>query len=163
MRTDEYGGSFENRVALPAGGDGGGARRRGRGELPLFLRISATDWAPGGWTVEDSVALAKLAQRARGGPDRLLVGRADAAAEDRARPGVSGAVRGADPAGGGRHDRRGRDDHDARAVRGDRARRGRRTWCCWRGEFLRDPYFAGHAAKELGVEFKPPKQYLRAW
>jgi NADPH2 dehydrogenase len=30
-------------------------------------------------------------------------------------------------------------------------------------EFLRDPYFAGHASKALGVEFKPPKQYLRAW
>ena len=30
-------------------------------------------------------------------------------------------------------------------------------------EFLRDPYFAGHASKNLGVEFRPPKQYLRAW
>jgi 2,4-dienoyl-CoA reductase-like NADH-dependent reductase (Old Yellow Enzyme family) len=30
-------------------------------------------------------------------------------------------------------------------------------------EFLRDPYFAGHASKRLGAEFKPPKQYLRAW
>ena len=30
-------------------------------------------------------------------------------------------------------------------------------------EFLRDPYFAGHAAKALEADFKPPKQYLRAW
>jgi NADPH2 dehydrogenase len=30
-------------------------------------------------------------------------------------------------------------------------------------EFLRDPYFAGHASKKLGVDFRPPKQYLRAW
>ncbi len=28
-------------------------------EFPLFLRISATDWVEGGWTVEDSVELAR--------------------------------------------------------------------------------------------------------
>jgi 2,4-dienoyl-CoA reductase-like NADH-dependent reductase (Old Yellow Enzyme family) len=58
-RTDSYGGSFENRVRLltevvaavrsawPAG-------------YPLFVRISATDWADGGWTIEESVRLAGL-------------------------------------------------------------------------------------------------------
>jgi len=30
-------------------------------------------------------------------------------------------------------------------------------------EFLRDPYFARRAAKELGVEITPPIQYQRAW
>ena len=30
-------------------------------------------------------------------------------------------------------------------------------------EILRDPYFAGHAAKALAADLKPPKQYLRAW
>lgn len=57
-RTDEYGGSFENRTRIvrevttavrevwPAG-------------LPLFIRLSATDWKEGGWTIEDSVRLAK--------------------------------------------------------------------------------------------------------
>lgn len=56
LRTDEYGGSFENRIRLiseivvaikevwPA-------------ELPIFVRISATDYVEGGWSVEDSVAL----------------------------------------------------------------------------------------------------------
>lgn len=59
QRTDQYGGSFENRirfvcevvealrVMMPC-------------EMPLFVRISATDWIEGGWTIEDSV---KLAQR----------------------------------------------------------------------------------------------------
>ncbi|MGZ3755459.1 MAG: NADH:flavin oxidoreductase/NADH oxidase [Mucilaginibacter sp.] len=59
QRTDEYGGSFENRVRLlleiiatvkevwPEGN-------------PLFVRISASDWTEGGWTVDDSVALGKL-------------------------------------------------------------------------------------------------------
>ena len=30
----------------------------GRRSLPLFVRISATDWTEGGWTIDDSVALA---------------------------------------------------------------------------------------------------------
>jgi len=59
QRTDEYGGSFENRIRLlqqvidavksvwPA-------------ENPLFVRISSTDWTEGGWTVEDSVKLAYI-------------------------------------------------------------------------------------------------------
>jgi 2,4-dienoyl-CoA reductase-like NADH-dependent reductase (Old Yellow Enzyme family) len=60
-RTDEYGGSFENRTRLlldivaaiktvwPA-------------DLPLFVRISTTDWTEGGWIADDSVALAKILQ-----------------------------------------------------------------------------------------------------
>jgi 2,4-dienoyl-CoA reductase-like NADH-dependent reductase (Old Yellow Enzyme family) len=59
FRTDQYGGSFENRVRMlietvrkvravwPSG-------------LPLSVRISASDWAEGGWTVDDSVLLARL-------------------------------------------------------------------------------------------------------
>jgi len=59
FRTDEYGGSFENRIRLllevfeavqsewPA-------------DLPLFVRISATDWTDGGWNIEESVQLSKI-------------------------------------------------------------------------------------------------------
>jgi len=59
LRTDEYGGSFENRIRLllevievikavwPA-------------EKALFVRISATDWAEGGWSPEESVKLAAI-------------------------------------------------------------------------------------------------------
>lgn len=62
-RTDEYGGSFENRTRLlleviqsiktvwPA-------------ELPLFVRISATDWVEGGWTIADSVQLSIILKSA---------------------------------------------------------------------------------------------------
>jgi len=58
-RTDEYGGAFEGRIRLllevvetvqevwPE-------------DLPLFVRISASDWIEGGWTADDSVALAKV-------------------------------------------------------------------------------------------------------
>jgi len=58
-RTDNYGGSFENRIRLlleivkevqtvwPQ-------------DLPLFVRISATDWAEGGWNVDEAVKLSKI-------------------------------------------------------------------------------------------------------
>jgi 2,4-dienoyl-CoA reductase-like NADH-dependent reductase (Old Yellow Enzyme family) len=58
-RTDAYGGSFENRIRLilqvteavqsvwPA-------------DLPLFVRLSATDWTPGGWTPEETVQLCEI-------------------------------------------------------------------------------------------------------
>lgn len=64
LREDNYGGSFDNRVRLlleitdavraawPAG-------------YPLFVRISATDWAEGGWSVEEAIRLAGLL-KARG-------------------------------------------------------------------------------------------------
>ena len=59
QRNDEYGGSFENRTrffleitravraAIPE-------------SMPLFVRISATDWLDGGWTIDDSIELAKI-------------------------------------------------------------------------------------------------------
>jgi 2,4-dienoyl-CoA reductase (NADPH2) len=57
-RTDAYGGSLENRLRLTVE-----VARAVRGvmpaDMPLFVRISATDWAEGGWDVEQSVALAR--------------------------------------------------------------------------------------------------------
>jgi 2,4-dienoyl-CoA reductase-like NADH-dependent reductase (Old Yellow Enzyme family) len=57
-RTDEYGGSFENRIrfALEVTKS---VREVWPARLPLFFRISATDWVDRGWTVEDSVGLAR--------------------------------------------------------------------------------------------------------
>jgi 2,4-dienoyl-CoA reductase-like NADH-dependent reductase (Old Yellow Enzyme family) len=58
QRTDDYGGTFENRVRFTlettrcvkaAWGD----------DLPLTVRISASDWADGGWTLDESVELAR--------------------------------------------------------------------------------------------------------
>lgn len=58
-RSDRYGGGFENRIrlllevadrvngVLPA-------------EIPLFVRLPGTDWAEGGWTPDDAVALARI-------------------------------------------------------------------------------------------------------
>jgi 2,4-dienoyl-CoA reductase-like NADH-dependent reductase (Old Yellow Enzyme family) len=59
QRTDNYGGSFENRVRLLL--EVVDAVRSVFSEtLPLFVRISATEWVEGGWSIEDSVQLAKL-------------------------------------------------------------------------------------------------------
>jgi len=58
-RTDDYGGSFENRVRLVL--EVVRAVRAAWDEaLPLWVRISASDWAEGGWDVEQSAALARL-------------------------------------------------------------------------------------------------------
>src|SRR5690242_9809228 len=57
-RGDDYGGSFENRTRL-AREVIAAVREVWPAELPLWLRISATDWAEGGWDVEQSVRLAR--------------------------------------------------------------------------------------------------------
>ncbi|MDR1806883.1 MAG: NADH:flavin oxidoreductase/NADH oxidase [Propionibacteriaceae bacterium] len=57
-RTDQYGGSFENRTRLLRE-TVEAVRAVWPESKPLFLRISATEWTEGGWTVEDSVALAE--------------------------------------------------------------------------------------------------------
>lgn len=58
-RTDQYGGSFENRVRLLEEVVGA-VRAAWPLGYPLFVRISATDWVDGGWGIEDSVRLAML-------------------------------------------------------------------------------------------------------
>ena len=58
-RTDQYGGSFESRTRL-ALRIVESVREVWPATHPLFVRISATDWKEGGWTIEDSVRLSKL-------------------------------------------------------------------------------------------------------
>ena len=58
-RTDKYGGSFENRVRFLLETTRA-VRKAWPDNLPLAVRISAIDWMPGGWQIEDSIALAKL-------------------------------------------------------------------------------------------------------
>jgi 2,4-dienoyl-CoA reductase-like NADH-dependent reductase (Old Yellow Enzyme family) len=59
QRTDEYGGSFENRIRLFVEVTEA-VRSVWPESLPLVARLSVTDWAPGGWDVEQSVALARV-------------------------------------------------------------------------------------------------------
>ena len=57
-RTDEYGGSFDNRCRLLCEVIEA-VRAIWDDALPLWVRISASDWTEGGWTIDDSVALAR--------------------------------------------------------------------------------------------------------
>lgn len=58
-RTDEYGGTFENRTRFVRE-TVSAVRRVWPDNLPLFVRISQTDWVESGWTVDDAIALARM-------------------------------------------------------------------------------------------------------
>lgn len=58
QRTDEYGGSLENRLRFPLR-VAWAVRDEWPAELPLFVRISATDWVDGGWDIEQSLVLSR--------------------------------------------------------------------------------------------------------
>jgi 2,4-dienoyl-CoA reductase-like NADH-dependent reductase (Old Yellow Enzyme family) len=58
FRSDEYGGSFENRTRI-AREVVTAVRKQMPEQLPLFIRISSTDWKEGGWDVDQAVELAK--------------------------------------------------------------------------------------------------------
>ncbi|KOP37196.1 NADH:flavin oxidoreductase/NADH oxidase [Flavobacterium sp. WLB] len=59
VRTDEYGGSFENRIRFTLK-IVEAVQTEWPSDLPLIVRISATDWAENGWNPEESVQLSKI-------------------------------------------------------------------------------------------------------
>jgi len=155
-RTDEYGGFFENRIRLLIE-----TVRSVRGESPLFVRISATDWAEGGWDADQSVALAKILKNE--GVDLIdtssggLVPNAKIpvapgfqvpfAARIRKEAGIAtGAV--------GLITEPQQADGIIRNEQADVVLLAR--------EFLRDPYWPLHAAEALGKPISWPVQYERA-
>lgn len=62
-RSDQYGGSLENRMRLPLE-IARDVRAALPHDMPLIARISATDWVEGGWTMEDSLVLAEKLKEA---------------------------------------------------------------------------------------------------
>lgn len=160
-RTDEYGGSFDNRVRMALEVITAVRAEMGS-DRPLFLRVSATDWIPGGWTIEDSVELARRAKAAgvdlvdcsSGGSApgaKIPVGpgyQVPFAKQIRAETGVlTGAV--------------GVITEPAQAN--EIIESGEADLVLLAREFLRDPYFPMHAAQALGATIHAPKQYLRAF
>ena len=161
QRTDEYGGAFENRIRLalevaeavravwPAG-------------LPLFVRVSATDWAPGGWDIDECVELAwrlrtvgvDLIDCSSGGAvphQKIALGpgyQVPFAARIRKEAGVATGAVGMITT-----------PQQAEEI----VSSGQADMVLLAREFLRDPYFPLHAARALGGEMKPPSQYLRAF
>ena len=159
-RTDAYGGSFENRIRLMIEVVDA-VRAVWPEHLPLFVRISATDWAEGGWTPDESVELARhlrqhgvdLVDVSSGGqvPDaRIPVGpgfQAPFAARIRSEAGIPTAAVGMITEPGQAND----------IVGG-----GQADMVFLAREMLRDPYWPLHAAAALGEQMSWPVQYLRA-
>ena len=127
-RDDDWGGTFDNRIRLLLEVVRA-IRRVVPDGLPLLVRLSTTDWLErdaAGWTVEDSIALAR---RLKGeGVDLIDCSSGGHRARDphRRRPRLSGPERGAHPRRGGDSDRRDRAHHVGRAGRADAARRAGR-------------------------------------
>jgi len=161
QRTDEYGGSLENRMRFPLR-VAKAVRETWPEKWPVFVRISATDWKEGGWDLAQSTELCKrlkalgvdLIDVSSGG---MLPGvkiplgpgyQVQFAAAIRREAGIATGAVGmiTDPA-------------QAETVvvteQADMVFLAR--------ELLRDPYWPRRAAQELGVKIKPPVQYERAW
>lgn len=158
-RTDEYGGSFDNRCrflleVIAA------IRSVWPEELPLFLRISASDWVEGGWSVEDSVKLAEIVKLRGVDVMDCSSGGAVAYAKITTRPGYqvpfADAVRKAGVLTGavGIIVTAEQAEEILQKEQADLIFMGR--------ESLRDPYFPIHAAGALGYDLEWPVQYERA-
>jgi 2,4-dienoyl-CoA reductase-like NADH-dependent reductase (Old Yellow Enzyme family) len=159
-RTDGYGGSFENRgrILLEVIA---AFREIWPETLPLFVRISATDWVDDGWTGEDSVALARVLMakdvdlmdcssganvsgvRIPVGPLYQVPFAKSVRKETGMRTGAVGLITTAAEAEGVLEE-------------------GAADMIFMARQMLRDPYFPLHAAKELGEPVAWPVQYERA-
>ncbi len=160
-RTDQYGGSFENRIrvlceVLEA------VRKVWPEKYPLFVRISASDWTEGGWTGGDSVSLAKrlrtlgvdLIDCSSGGNvprAKIPLGpgyQVPFATRLRSEAGILTGAVGMITA-----------PEQADQI----VRNGHADIVFLARELLRDPYWPLHAAARLGQKLAPPVQYLRAF
>ena len=117
-REDDYGGSLENRMRLLLRVTEA-IRRLMPAELPLFVRISATDWMEGGWDLPQFRDARETAQIIGGGPHRRFVWRHDAKGAHSNREGISGPVRTAYSGRGGDQNRRSRTDYRCRLRKRD--------------------------------------------
>ncbi|HEX6881593.1 MAG TPA: NADH:flavin oxidoreductase/NADH oxidase [Terriglobales bacterium] len=159
-RDDQYGGSFENRTRIVRE-TVQAVREVWPERLPLFMRVSATDWVEGGWTPEDSVALARMVKPlgvdlidcssggiAPGAQIPLGPGyQVPLARRVRLEAGIPTGTVGLIT-----------EAAQAESILAE----GAADLILMARQFLRDPYAPLHAAKELGVELDWPAQYLRA-
>ena len=159
-REDDYGGSFDNRVRF-ALDTAAAVRAAWPASLPLFVRLSATDWIEGGWDADQSVELARrlkalgvdLVDCSSGGivpGAKIPVGpgyQTAFAERVRREAGIATAAVGMITAPA-------QAEHILRSGQADLVMLAR--------EMLRDPYWPLHAAKALGADIAWPPQYARA-
>jgi 2,4-dienoyl-CoA reductase-like NADH-dependent reductase (Old Yellow Enzyme family) len=161
QRTDRYGGAFENRIRATLETIRA-IRAVIPGDMPLTMKISTVDWADGGFTIEESVKLAREAKVA--GVDLITCSSGNVvfhqkvpfapgfqvpfAETVRREAGIpTGAV--------------GMITQPAQAN--EIIESGKADMIVMAREFLRDPYFPHHAAKALGVKIPFPGQYTPAF
>jgi 2,4-dienoyl-CoA reductase-like NADH-dependent reductase (Old Yellow Enzyme family) len=160
QRTDAYGGSFENRSRLLREVVAA-VRPIWPAHLPLFVRLSATDWVDGGWEADETVELCRLLKGM--GVDLIDVSTAGMVptAKIPAGPGFqtefAERIRhevGIPTAAVGLITSAAQADHIVRSGQADVVLLGR--------ELLRNPYWPLAAAQVLGQMATWPNQYLRA-
>jgi 2,4-dienoyl-CoA reductase-like NADH-dependent reductase (Old Yellow Enzyme family) len=161
-RQDEYGGAFENRIRLLRE-----ILRAAREEwpetLPLSVRLSCTDWTEGGWTLEDTVALAKVLREDGADLIDCSSGGIVPGAKIPAGPGYQVPFAEAVRAAGMPAAAVGLITDPAQAD--EIVRNGRADLVMLAREELRDPYWPIHAAEALGQPDRVPipPQYARAF
>jgi 2,4-dienoyl-CoA reductase-like NADH-dependent reductase (Old Yellow Enzyme family) len=162
-RTDSYGGSFENRIRFVIETTRA-VRAVWPEHLPLTIRVSATDWVEGGWTLEETVELARKLKDE--GVDLIDCSSAGVVPKVKIAAGPGFQVPLAE--------RVRRDANIPTAAVGlitearhadDIVRKGQADLVYLARALLRDPNWPLHAAKELGhaEALKPPVQYARAF
>ncbi len=159
-REDRWGGSFENRTRLVVE-----VTRRVRAawpaDLPVWVRISASDWAEGGWDVDESVRLARRLKEA--GADLVDCSSGGGVAWQKIAAGPGYQVpfaRRVRREGGIATGAVGLITEPAQADAILRA--GEADVVLLARQELRDPYWPLHAARTLGVDVPWPKPYGRA-
>lgn len=159
-RKDNYGGSFENRTRFLKEIIGA-IRSIWPTELPLFVRISATEYAEGGWTEKDSIALANVIKEmdvdlldcSTGGNvhgakiELKPLYQTQFAENIKKASGIKTGAVGLITT-----------SQEAESIIAD----DRADLVFMAREFLRDPYFPLRAAQELGEDMDWPDQYVRA-
>ncbi|HLW98052.1 MAG TPA: NADH:flavin oxidoreductase/NADH oxidase [Candidatus Acidoferrales bacterium] len=159
-RTDEYGRSFENRTRFTRE-VAEAVRRVWPVRLPLFLRISASDWAEGGWTIEDSVALAKMVRPL--GVDLIDCSGGGLVPYAKIPVGPGYQVPFAEAVRRQANIASGAVGMITDPMQADQIiRNGQADFVIMAREFLRDPYWPLHAAAAVHQEIAWPKQYERA-
>jgi len=159
-RDDEYGGSLENRMRFPLEVFDA-VRAAVPPEVPVSIRISGTDWAPGGWDVEQSVEFARALEAHGCSAIHVSSGGLTPEQQIPAAPGfqvplaraVKAAVRMPVVAVGMISDF---DHAESILVAGDA------DFIALARAMLYNPRWPWHAAAHFGAKVKAPSQYLRA-
>ena len=159
-RTDAYGGSFENRIRLCVEVVEA-VRAVWPERLPVFVRISATDWVTGGWEIEQSVELSR--RLAASGADLIDCSSGGAVSYARVPVGPDYQVPFAERIRHSANVPTGAVGLITQSSQADAIiRTGQADCVLLAREMLRDPYWPQIAAQELGELLPRPKQYLRA-